>query len=153
MKHIGNLKGPEGSKHKKQRIGRGAGSGYGGTSTKGHKGQQSRAGYKRQRGFEGGQMPLNRRVPKFGFNNRSRIEYQVVNVGKLQDLVDKNKILDNTVNYDILHKLGVISKTRLPLKILGNGALTTALNIEAHNFTSSAKQKIENAGGKVIIYG
>lgn len=152
MKHIGNLKSAEGSKHKKKRIGRGPGSGFGGTSTKGHKGQQSRAGYKRQRGFEGGQMPLNRRVPKFGFFNRSRIEYQIVNVGRLQELVDKNKILDNIVNFDILHKLGVISKNRLPLKILGNGDLTASLNVEAHNFTSSAKQKIENAGGTVLIH-
>ena len=98
MKHIGNLKYAEGSRQKKKRIGRGQGSGHGGTSTRGHKGQQSRSGYSRKFGFEGGQMPINRRLPKFGFNNHFRVEYQVVNVGRLQELADNNKLKDNNNN-------------------------------------------------------
>src|SRR3989339_807823 len=152
MKHIGNLKHAEGARHKKKRIGRGPGSGFGGTSTKGHKGQQSRAGARVHVWFEGGQMPLNRRLPKFGFFNRNRVEYQVVNVGKLQELVEKNKIEDNKVSFDILYKLGVIGKKSLPLKILGNGAVNTALKVEAHRVSASAKQKIETAGGTVTIH-
>lgn len=152
MKHIGNLKGSEGARHKKKRIGRGQGSGYGGTSTKGHKGQKSRSGFGQPLGFEGGQMPLNRRIPKFGFNNRSRIEYQVINVGRLQELADSEKISDK-VNFDILYGLGILSKKAAPLKILGDGELKTALNVTAHKVTESAKQKIESAGGTVTING
>lgn len=152
MKHIGNLKHAEGARHKKKRIGRGPGSGFGGTSTKGHKGQQSRAGARVHVWFEGGQMPLNRRLPKFGFYNRNRVEYQVVNVGKLQELFEKNKFEDNKVSFDILYNLGVISKKSLPLKILGNGNVSTALKVEAHSVSASAKQKIETAGGTVTIH-
>jgi large subunit ribosomal protein L15 len=152
MKHIGNLRYAEGSKHKKKRIGRGPGSGHGGTSTRGHKGQQSRSGYSRNFAFEGGQMPLNRRLPKFGFNNRFRTEYQVVNVATLQQLADDNKLTDNKVSFDILYNLGVVSKRTLPVKILGNGELTTSLSVEAHNFSESAKKKIETAGGTVVIH-
>lgn len=152
MKHIGNLQYAEGSRQKKKRIGRGQGSGHGGTSTRGHKGQQSRSGYSRRFGFEGGQMPINRRLPKFGFHNHFRVEYQVVNVSKLQELADNNKFEDKKVSFEILFDMGVISKRNKPLKILGNGELKASLNVEAHNFTQSAKTKIETAGGTVSIH-
>lgn len=151
MKHIGNLQPAEGSKHKKKRIGRGPGSGFGGTSTRGHKGAQSRRNYKSKPGFEGGQMPLHRRLPKFGFFNRFRVEYQVVNLDTLQRLAESNQLPDNTVNFDTLFGLRVINNKNMPVKILGNGELKSALTVEAHNFSESAKQKIEQAGGKVIV--
>lgn len=152
MKHVGNLISTEGARHKKKRIGRGQGSGFGGTSTKGHKGQQSRKSYNPPRGFEGGQMPLNRRVPKFGFNNNFRTEYQVVNVGKLQELAE-NDVIQGKVDFEILYNAGVINKKRMPLKILGNGDLNTALTIIADKVSETAKQKIESAGGTVTING
>lgn len=152
MKHIGNLRYAEGSKHKKKRIGRGPGSGHGGTSTRGHKGQQSRSGYSRNFAFEGGQMPMNRRLPKFGFNNRFRVEYQVVNLSTLQRLVDENKLKDNKITLEELFTLGVVSKRTLPVKILGNGDLNASLSVEANNFSESAKNKIESAGGTVVIH-
>lgn len=153
MKHIGNISYADGARHKKKRIGRGPGSGHGGTSTQGNKGQQSRSGSTVRRGFEGGQMPMNRRLPKFGFYNRNRVEFQVVNVSRLQELVDNNKISDNKVNFEILLNLGVLSKRNLPLKILGNGDLKATLSVEAHSFSNSAKQKIESAGGTVTVNG
>ncbi len=151
MKHIGNLSYAEGAKKKSKRIGRGPGSGHGGTSTRGHKGQKSRSGAKISRFTEGGQMPINRRLPKFGFFNRFRVEYQIVNVSTLQELVDKNLIQDNIVDFNSLLDLGVINKKTLPLKILGNGELNVALNVTAHKFSESAKQKIETVGGTVIV--
>ncbi|MFA6570668.1 MAG: 50S ribosomal protein L15 [Bacteroidota bacterium] len=153
MKHIGNISYADGARHKKKRIGRGPGSGHGGTSTQGNKGQQSRSGSTVRRGFEGGQMPMNRRLPKFGFFNRNRVEFQVVNVSRLQELVDNNKISDNKVNFEILLNLGVVSKRNLPLKILGNGDLKATLSVEAHSFSNSAKQKIESVGGTVTVNG
>jgi len=153
MKHLGNLQAAIGSTTKKKRIGRGAGSGHGGTATRGNKGQQSRSGAHIHVFFEGGQMPLNRRLPKFGFNNINRIEYQIVNVSTLQLLFDENKLIENTVNPDILLTLGVINKRTLPLKILGNGELNAALNVIADSCSESAKQKIETAGGTVTING
>jgi len=152
MKHIGNLKKAEGSTHKKKRIGRGPGSGHGGTSTRGHKGQKSRSGAKIPRYFEGGQMPLNRRLPKFGFTNPFRVEYQVINVGTLQKLLDDKRIQDK-VSFEELFQLGVISKARMPLKILGSGEIQSSIEISAHAFSESAKQKIESAGGKAITNG
>lgn len=152
MKHIGNLKYAEGSKKGKKRIARGAGSGYGGTSTKGHKGQKSRSGAKIFVGFEGGQMPLNRRVPKFGFYNRFRVSYQVINVATLQELCNDGKI-DNKVDFETLYNLGLLSKKNKPLKILGNGDLSTSLQVTAHHFSNTAIQKIESAGGTVTIDG
>lgn len=152
MKHIGNLRYAEGAKHKKKRIGRGPGSGYGGTSTKGHKGQKSRSGNKRNAAFEGGQMPLNRRLPKFGFNNRFRVEYQVVNIERLQELSEMNKFEDNKVDFATLYKLGVLNKKNIPLKILGEGELKAALNVTAHHFSQTAKEKIESSGGTVTIH-
>ncbi len=152
MKHIGNLKKAEGSTHSKKRIGRGPGSGHGGTSTRGHKGQKSRSGAKIPRYFEGGQMPLNRRLPKFGFTNPFRVEYQVVNVGTLQQLLDDKRI-ENKISYEDLFQLGIISKSRMPLKILGSGEIHSSIEISAHAFSESAKQKIESAGGKAITNG
>lgn len=150
MKHIGNLRHAEGAKKKKKRIGRGPGSGHGGTSTQGHKGQKSRSGTTVRRGFEGGQMPMNRRLPKFGFHNPFRVEYQVVNIATLQTLVEENRI-SGTVDMDILYTIGAISKRRVPLKILGSGELNCALSVTADSFSNSAKEKIESAGGKVVI--
>lgn len=150
MKHVGNLSYADGAKQNNKRIGRGPGSGHGGTATRGNNGAKSRRNFKFKLGFEGGQMPLQRRLPKFGFFNRFRVEYQTVNVGTLQTLVDDNKIQD-TVNFETLFTLGIINKTDLPLKILGNGELKSSLKIEAHSFSNSAKQKIESAGGTVTV--
>jgi large subunit ribosomal protein L15 len=151
MKHIGNISYAEGSKHKKKRIGRGQGSGHGGTATRGHKGQNSRSGGGVGPSFEGGQMPINRRLPKFGFFSRNRIEYQTVNVQELQELVEKNVISD-TVDFDKLLEIGRINRKNKPLKILGGGELKTALKVKAHKFTASAKEKIEASGGSVEVY-
>jgi large subunit ribosomal protein L15 len=152
MKHLGNLRSSEGARSKKKRIGRGEGSGKGGTSTKGHKGAQSRSGYSKMRSFEGGQMPLVRRIPKFGFHNRNRVEYQIVNIGRLQELVDANKVDPNAISFDSLLEIGVINNRRMPLKILGNGELSATLDVKAHRFTKSAKEKIESVGGTVKLY-
>ncbi len=152
MKHIGNLSYAAGSKKKNKRIGRGPGSGHGGTSTKGHKGAQSRSGYKSKRGFEGGQMPLHRRLPKFGFKNHFRKEFQIVNVSRLDELNQDGIIKDGIVNSEVLYEIGVISYANKPVKILGNGDLTSKLNVTANSFSLSAKQKIESAGGTVTLY-
>jgi large subunit ribosomal protein L15 len=152
MKHIGNISPNKGSHKSPKRIGRGAGSGHGGTSTRGHKGHAARSGFKSKRNFEGGQMPLSRRLPKFGFKNPFRIEYQEVNVARLQELVDNNKIhVGDTVDLDVLRNLGVIKSSRIPVKVLGNGDLTAKLNVTAAKFTETAKGKIEHAGGSVVI--
>lgn len=151
MKHIGNLKYADGAKKKSKRIARGPGSGHGGTSTRGHKGQKSRAGAHVRPGFEGGQMPLNRRLPKFGFTNNFRTEYQIVNLSRLQELADSDLLENSTVGFEDLLNLRVIKNMEQPLKILGNGAITVALNVSAHKFSISAKEKIESAGGTVII--
>jgi large subunit ribosomal protein L15 len=150
MKHIGNLSYADGAKHKNKRIGRGPGSGHGGTATRGHKGAQSRRNYKTKRGFEGGQMPLHRRLPKFGFMNRFRVECQIMNLGRIQELVEEGRITDK-VNFEILFDLGVINQKDMPLKILGNGELKSKLTIEAHRFSETAKQKIESVGGTVVV--
>ena len=143
-----NLQPAEGSVKKEKRIARGEGSGKGGTATRGHNGQKSRSGYSKKIGFEGGQMPLQRRVPKFGFTNINRKEYVGVNLDKLQTLVDEGKITD-TVTLDILIANRVVSKTEL-VKILGRGELKTKLNITVHKFTATAKAAIEAAGGEVV---
>jgi len=143
-----NLQPAEGSVKKEKRIARGEGSGKGGTATRGHKGQKSRSGYSRKIGFEGGQMQLQRRVPKFGFTNINRKEYVGVNLDKLQTLVDEGKITD-TVNLEILVANRVVSKTEL-VKILGRGELKAKLNITAHKFTATAKAAIEAAGGEAV---
>jgi len=151
MKHIGNIKYAEGAKKKSKRIARGPGSGHGGTSTQGHKGQKSRSGAKISSSFEGGQMPMNRRLPKFGFTNRFRTEYQIINVGTLQELVNK-EMITGSVDFDVLMGLGIINEKTKPLKVLGDGELTSAIQVKAHKFTGSAKEKIEAAGGAVEIY-
>ena len=143
-----NLTPAEGSVKKGKRIARGEGSGHGGTATRGHKAQKSRSGYSRKIGFEGGQMPLQRRVPKFGFTNINRKEYQGINLDKLQSLVDSGKIID-TVNLENLVAIGLASKNDL-VKILGGGELKAKLNITVHKFTATAKAAIEAAGGETV---
>lgn len=151
MKHIGNIKYAEGAKKKRKRIARGPGSGHGGTSTKGHKGAQSRTGYRRKLSFEGGQMPLSRRIPKFGFTNLFRKEFQIVNLSRLQELIDKEKINPDSIDFQALYKAGAVSKSNLPVKILGNGDLKIPINIKADKFSETAKNKIESVGGKAIV--
>ncbi|MCX6138313.1 MAG: 50S ribosomal protein L15 [Ignavibacteriales bacterium] len=143
---LSNLRPAKGSRKKVKRIGRGQGSGHGGTSTRGHKGQGSRSGSGTKRGFEGGQMPLARRLPKFGFTPPFRIEYRVVNVETLQKLVTAGTIKD-VVTPEILHAAGVLSKKKDLIKVLGNGELTAKLTISAHKFSKSAVEKITAAGG------
>ena len=145
---LNNLKPAKGSVKSGKRIGRGEGSGKGGTATRGHKGQKSRSGYSRKIGFEGGQMPLQRRVPKFGFKNINRKEYQGVNLDTLQQLVDDGKIKD-TVSLEILIQNGLVGKNDL-VKILGRGELKAKLNISVHKFTATAKAAIEKAGGEAV---
>ncbi len=153
MKHIGNLSPAPGSRHKKKRVGRGAGSGHGGTSTRGHKGAQSRSGFKRKPGFEGGQMPLIRRVPKFGFTNINRIDHQVVNVATLQRLADEGLLSGGVVTNEVLYQVGAVSKKSAPVKILGNGDLSATLTVTVDKVSASAKAKIESAGGAVTVNG
>jgi large subunit ribosomal protein L15 len=143
-----NLTPAEGSVKKGKRIARGEGSGKGGTATRGHNGQKSRSGYSKKIGFEGGQMPLQRRVPKFGFTNINRKEYQGINIDTLQALVDSGKITD-TVNIDTLIALRLAGKNDL-VKILGNGELKAKLNITVHKYTATAKAAIEAAGGEAV---
>ena len=145
---LSNLKPAKGSVKREKRIGRGQGSGRGGTSTKGHKGGQSRAGYSRKIGFEGGQMPLQRRVPKFGFNNISRKEYKGINISTLQTLADGKKL--TVINVQTLAEAGLISKNDL-VKVLGNGKLTLKLDITAHAFSKTAKAAIEALKGTATI--
>ena len=146
---LSNLKPAEGSvKNQGKRIGRGQGSGKGGTATRGHKGAKSRSGYSKKVGFEGGQMPLQRRVPKFGFTNINRVEYQGVNLDKLQQLVDDKKIKD-AVDFETLIELRLARKNDL-VKILGRGELKSKLKVSAHKFTASAKAAIEAAGGEAV---
>ncbi len=143
--NLSNLKPATGSVKNKKRIARGQGSGHGGTSTRGHKGQKSRSGYSRKIGFEGGQMPLQRRVPKFGFKNINRVEYKGINLDTIQALVDTKKITDE-VTLEVLMSNGLARKNDL-VKILGRGALTAKLSITAHKFTATAQSAIEAAGG------
>ena len=143
-----NLKPAEGSVKKVKRIARGEGSGKGGTATRGHNGQKSRSGYSKKIGFEGGQMPLQRRVPKFGFTNINRKEYVGINLDKLQSLVEAKKIKD-TVNLEVLIENRLVRKNDL-VKILGGGELKAKLNITVHKYTATAKAAIEAAGGEAV---
>ena len=146
---LSNLKPAEGSvKNQGKRVGRGQGSGKGGTATRGHKGAKSRSGYSKKVGFEGGQMPLQRRVPKFGFNNVNRVSYQGVNIDTLQQLVDEKKIKDS-VGFETMLDLGLVGKNDL-VKILGRGELKSTLKVSAHKFTATAKAAIEAAGGEAV---
>ena len=144
-----NLKPAKGSvKTTSKRLGRGEATGNGGTAGRGHKGAKSRSGYSRKIGFEGGQMPLQRRVPKFGFTNPNRVEYQTINLDRLQELADANVISD-AVDFETLHAMEQVNKN-LPLKILGRGELKAKLKVSAHKFSASAKSAIEAAGGEAI---
>lgn len=146
---LSNLQPAAGSaRNKGKRVGRGQGSGKGGTSTRGHKGAKSRSGYSKKIGFEGGQMPLQRRVPKFGFKNINRVEYRGINIDTLQQLVDDKKITDS-VDFETLVGLGLTGKNDL-VKILGRGEIKAKLKVSAHKFTASAKEAIEAAGGEVV---
>ena len=144
--NLSNLKPAAGSTHHEKRIGRGQGSGHGGTSTRGHKGAQSRSGYSHKLGFEGGQMPLQRRMPKFGFTNIKRVEYKPINLDTLEALAANKNITD--INIETLIEAGFISKNNR-VKILGKGELTKALNVTAHAFSQSAIAAIDAKGGKV----
>ena len=143
---LSNLKPAKGSTHSRKRVGRGEGSGRGGTSTRGHKGAQSRSGYSRKIGFEGGQMPLQRRVPKFGFTNPNRVEYKGINLDTIQALVDAKKVKATITLEDFVNN-GLVSKKEL-VKILGRGELTAKVSVTAHAFSKSAIAAIEAHGGK-----
>jgi large subunit ribosomal protein L15 len=146
--NLHNLRPAKGAVHKEKRLGRGEASGHGGTSTKGNKGGQSRAGYKRKRAHEGGQMPIQRRVPKRGFKNPHRIEYKVINLGQVEQLVEKYGFKE--ISLENLYTNGLISQTDR-VKILGNGELKTKLTFKVNAISEKAKQAIETAGGSVEI--
>jgi large subunit ribosomal protein L15 len=145
---LSNLKPAKGSTKTHKRLGRGQGSGKGGTSTRGHKGAKSRSGYSQKIGFEGGQMPLHRRVPKWGFKNRNRVEYRGINIDVLQKLFESKNI--SVIDPDILYANGLISKNDL-VKILGRGEFTAKLEVKAHAFSDKAKEAIEAQGGVASI--
>jgi large subunit ribosomal protein L15 len=144
---LSNLKPAAGATKSSTRIGRGEGSGKGGTSTKGHKGQKSRSGYSKKVGFEGGQMPLQRRVPKFGFKSLNRVEYKAINIETLQELADTNKL--TKIDRKVLMDAGLVTGKSL-VKILGRGTLTAKLEVEAHAFSKSAEQAITTVGGTAV---
>jgi large subunit ribosomal protein L15 len=145
--NLSNLTPAPGSVKTRKRIGRGSGSGLGGTSTKGHKGQKSRSGYSQKIGFEGGQMPIQRRLPKFGFKNINRVEYKAINLDTLQIIADSKKL--TKIGLQDLRDAGYISKTAL-VKILGNGKLTSKIEVEANAFSKSAEEAILAAGGAAV---
>ena len=146
--NLSSLKPAKGSTHNSKRVGRGQGSGKGGTATRGHKGAKSRSGYSRKIGFEGGQMPLQRRVPKFGFTNINRKEYQGINLDVIQELVDNKKVKDE-LDFNSIVELRLARKNEL-VKILGRGELKAKIKVTAHKFTASAKSAIEAAGGEAV---
>ena len=141
---LNNLKPASGSTHSRRRLGRGPGSGLGGTSTRGHKGAKARSGYKKKVGFEGGQMPLQRRLPKFGFKNINRVEYQVVNLSSIQKLVDKTNLEKVTIEDMVV--AGLVSAKGL-VKVLGNGKLTAKVEVVANAFSKTAEEAIQKVGG------
>ena len=145
--NLTNITPAVGSTHNSKRIGRGQGSGKGGTSTRGHKGAKSRSGYSRKIGFEGGQMPLQRRLPKFGFNSPNRVEYKAINLSTLQELAEQKNL--TRIDINALLEAGFITKKHL-VKILGNGELKNKLEVEAHAFSKSAEAAILAAGGSVV---
>lgn len=145
--NLSNLKYAQGSRKQRKRVGRGEGSGHGGTSTRGHKGAKSRSGYKSKIGFEGGQMPLQRRVPKFGFRNPNRVEYKGINLDTLQELITRKSLTEVTLQ--TIQENGLAGKRDL-VKILGRGELTSGVKIEAHKFSATAQSAIENAGGQAV---
>jgi len=145
--NLSNLKPAEGSIKTRKRIGRGTGSGLGGTSTRGHKGAKSRSGYSRKIGFEGGQMPIQRRLPKFGFKNINRVEYKAINLDTLQQLAEAQQL--SKIGVEELIAAGFISKSQL-VKILGKGELTAKIDVEAHAFSKTAETAIQALGGNVV---
>lgn len=145
--NLSNLKPASGSTKTRKRIGRGTGSGLGGTSTRGHKGAKSRSGYSKKIGFEGGQMPLQRRVPKFGFKNINRIEYKAINLDTIQKLAEAKKL--NKIGLNEFIEAGFVSSKQL-VKVLGNGTLTAKVEVEAHAFSKTATAAIEAAGGAAV---
>jgi len=144
---LNNLRPPRGAKKPKKRVGRGPGSGHGKTASRGHKGAQSRSGFRFKRGFEGGQMPLHRRVPKRGFTNPFRVEYAVVNLDTLAEVFDAG----SAVTPELLRERGIVRDSRAPIKILGRGEMTKQLTIKAHKFSETAVQKITAAGGATEV--
>ena len=142
---LSNLKPAAGSTHSRRRLGRGPGSGLGGTSTRGHKGAKARSGYKRKIGFEGGQMPLQRRLPKFGFKNINRVEYQVVNLSSIQKLAETKSLEKITIEDMVV--AGLVSAKKGPVKVLGNGTLTAKVEVAANAFSKTAEEAIQNVGG------
>jgi large subunit ribosomal protein L15 len=143
--NLSTIRAPRKASEKRKRVGRGMGSGMGKTSTRGHKGQRSRSGSRMLRGFEGGQMPLHRRVPKRGFVNIFRKEYAIINLERIAALAEK------TVTPEVLHKAGLLARAGEPFKILGDGELKSAVTVHAHKFSKSAQEKITKAGGKIVI--
>lgn len=146
--NLSNLKPAAGATHNEKRIGRGQGSGHGGTSTRGHKGAKSRSGYSKKIGFEGGQMPIQRVLPKFGFKNLNRVEYKAINLSTLQTLAEKLSI--TAIDLEILYANGLTGKND-KVKILGKGELKTKLDVKANAFSKSAKEAIENLQGTTVI--
>ena len=143
--NLSNIRAPKKASEGKKRVGRGMGSGMGKTSTRGHKGQRSRSGSRMMRGFEGGQMPLHRRLPKRGFTNIFRVEYSVINLDRLAG------IGESTITPEVLHNAGFIKRADARVKVLGDGELKTALTVKAHKFSKSAQEKISKAGGKFEV--
>ena len=145
--NLSNLRPPKGAKHAKKRIGRGQGSGNGKTAGRGHKGAKSRSGFKFKRGFEGGQMPLHRRVPKRGFHNHFRVEYAVVNLDSLSERFDEGTV----ITPQLLREAGLIHSTRQPIKVLARGDVSKKLTVQAHKFSGKAAEKIAAAGGTAEV--
>jgi large subunit ribosomal protein L15 len=146
---LNNLRPPKGAKHAKKRVGRGPGSGHGKTASRGHKGAQSRSGFRFKRGFEGGQMPLHRRVPKRGFTNIFRIEYAIVNLDALAEVFDAG----SSVTPELLRERGLVRKSHVPVKVLGRGDISKKLTVRAHKFSETAAKKITDAGGVAEVIG
>jgi large subunit ribosomal protein L15 len=146
---LNNLRPPKGAKHPRKRVGRGPGSGHGKTASRGHKGAKSRSGFRFKRGFEGGQMPLHRRVPKRGFHNPFRVEYAVVNLDTLNEVFDAG----SEVTPEVLRERGLVSETGVPVKVLGRGELGKKLTVRAHKFSGTAAEKIAAAGGTTEVIG
>jgi large subunit ribosomal protein L15 len=146
---LNNLRPPKGAKHPRKRVGRGPGSGHGKTASRGHKGAKSRSGFRFKRGFEGGQMPLHRRVPKRGFTNIFRVEYAVVNLDTIGEVFDAG----SEVTPEVLRERGLVRETGIPVKVLGRGDLSKKLTVRAHKFSGSAAQKIAAAGGSAEVIG
>lgn len=149
MDILSNLNYAKGSRKNRKRVGRGEGSGHGGNATRGMNGQRSRSGSKKKAWFEGGQMPLQRRIPKYGFTSRSKVKEQVVNLDTLQKIVDEKKLTSEIINPELLKKFGLISTLNQPVKILGNGDIKSKLQLEVNGFSKTAKEKIETAGGTI----